>query len=172
MLEVTGLGVEEGRALLFDKRLEGDEAAWRALVERCGGNGLALKVVAETIRGVFGGAIAAYLAYATATSGVLVGGVRELVGAQIGRLSQPEQAVLRRLAVERGPVGVAALAAELGPRLGPGAVLEAVEGLRRRSLLERPDRGAAFGLHSVVLEYVTEQLVEAGAAGAGGWRAA
>ena len=40
------------------------------------------------------------------------------------------------------------------------ATLEAVEGLRRRSLLERTERGPLFGLHSVVLEYVTEQLIE------------
>ena len=39
-------------------------------------------------------------------------------------------------------------------------VLEAVEALRRRSLLERTDRGPSFDLQSVVLEYVTDQLVE------------
>ena len=64
------------------------------------------------------------------------------------------------MAVEREPVGLAELAAELGPRIGRAATLEAVEGLRRRSLLERTDRGPLFGLHSVVLEYVTEQLIE------------
>ena len=64
------------------------------------------------------------------------------------------------MAVEREPVGLAELAADLGPRIGRGATLEAVEGLRRRSLLERTERGPLFGLHSVVLEYVTEQLIE------------
>ena len=64
------------------------------------------------------------------------------------------------MAVEREPVGLAELAADLSPRIGRSAVLEAVEGLRRRSLLERTERGPLFGLHSVVLEYVTEQLVE------------
>ena len=64
------------------------------------------------------------------------------------------------MAVEREPVGLAELAADLGPRIGRAATLEAVEGLRRRSLLERTERGPLFGLHSVVLEYVTEQLIE------------
>ena len=54
----------------------------------------------------------------------------------------------------------AELAAELGPRIGRGATLEAIEGLRRRSLLERGERQARFTLHPVVLEYVTEQLIE------------
>src|SRR5262249_26320770 len=40
------------------------------------------------------------------------------------------------------------------------ATLEAVDGLRRRSLLERTERGSQFSLHSVVLEYLTEQFVE------------
>src|SRR5262249_27633678 len=39
---------------------------------------------------------------------------------------------------------------------------EAVEGLRRRSLLDRSAAGASFTLQSVVLEYVTDRLIEAG----------
>jgi transcriptional regulator with XRE-family HTH domain len=160
ILVLAGFGVEDGRALLNDKRLDGNEAAWQALVGQCGGNGLALKVVGETTREVFGGSIADYLEYATATPGVMVGGVRQLLRAQVQRLSDLEQELLRRMAVEREPVGLTELAAELGPRIGRGAALEAVEGLRRRSLLERTERGPLFGLHSVVLEYVTEQLIE------------
>ena len=51
--------------------------------------------------------------------------------------------------------------AALGSRVSRGAVLEAVEGLRRRSLIERAETGgvAAFTLQSVVLEYVTDRLV-------------
>jgi transcriptional regulator with XRE-family HTH domain len=41
-LALAGLGVEDGRALLLDKRLEGDEVMWQALIHRYGGNGLAL----------------------------------------------------------------------------------------------------------------------------------
>jgi WD40 repeat protein/DNA-binding XRE family transcriptional regulator len=159
-LELAGFGTEDGRALLSDKQLEGDDGDWRTLVGRYGGNGLALRVVGETTRELFGGSIADYLEYATATSGVMVGGVRQLLGAQVHRLSDVEQELLRRMAVEREPVGLAELAADLGPRISRGAVLDAVEGLRRRSLLERTVRGPLFALHSVVLEYVTEQLVE------------
>ena len=65
--------VQSGRALLSDKRLDGNDAAWQALVGHCGGNGLALKVVGETTREVFGGSIADFLEYATETAGVVVG---------------------------------------------------------------------------------------------------
>ena len=159
-LDLGGLGVEDGRALLRDKQLDGDETAWQALIQRYGGNGLALRVVGETIRELFGGSVADYLDYATAAPGVMVGGLRELLDVQMQRLSDTEQELLRRMAVAREPVGVAELAADLGPRIGRAATLEAAEGLRRRSLLERTEGGRLFGLHSVVLEYVTEQLIE------------
>src|SRR5262249_42709624 len=114
----------------------------------------------ETTHELFGGSIADYLEFTTATSGVMVDGVRQVLGAQVQRLSELEQEVLRRLAVAREPVGLAALATDLGPHFGRIAVLRAVDGLRRRSLLERTVRGPLFALHSVVLEYVTEQLNE------------
>jgi hypothetical protein len=43
-LDLGGLGVQDGRNLLRDKRLEGDEATWQALIRRYGGNGLALSL--------------------------------------------------------------------------------------------------------------------------------
>src|SRR3712207_8730336 len=61
------------------------------------------------------------------------------------RLSNLERELLGRIAVAREPVGIAELAADPAPHFGRGAVLEAVEGLRRRSLLERAERGPLFG---------------------------
>src|SRR5262249_1358827 len=81
---------------------------------------------------------------------------------QIARGSVLEHDVLRTLAIEREPVSLGGLLVSLGPRAGRGAVLDALEGLRRRSLVERveTDRTAAFTLQPVVLEYVTSALVE------------
>ena len=90
----------------------------------------------------------------------MVGGVRQLLRTQVQRLSDLERELLRRLAVAREPIGATELAADLSPRFRRGAVLEALEGLRRRSLLERTMRGPLFALHSVVLEYVTDELIE------------
>src|SRR5262249_53961168 len=61
VLELGGLGVVEAQALLARKALAGDDAAWARLVGRYGGNPLALQVVGETIRQVFGGEIAEFL---------------------------------------------------------------------------------------------------------------
>ena len=85
--------------------------------------------------------------------------IRQLLDEQVARLSALERAVLTWLAVEREPVGFAELVADLGPGVGAGAVVEAVEALRRRSLLEAGGRGT-FTLQPVVLEYATARLVE------------
>lgn len=140
VLDLAGFDVEAGRALLSDKRLDGSAEEWQALVTGCGGNGLALKVSGETIRDLFGGSIAAFLDYASSTPGIMIGGLRQLLDAQIDRLTETERELLQWLAVEREPVSFAQLAAGFRPRAGQGATLASVEGLRRRSLLERGEQ--------------------------------
>jgi WD40 repeat protein/transcriptional regulator with XRE-family HTH domain len=158
--QLGGLGVPEGQVLLADKQLAGTDEDWADLITRFGGNGLAMKVVGESIRQVFDGDIAAFLQQAGTTS--IFGGIRRLLAEQIGRSSLLEQDMLRVLAVEREPVTLTELMAAMGPHVRRAAVLEAVEGLRRRSLVERAESAgaAAFTLQSVVLEFVTERLVE------------
>src|SRR5258708_29127761 len=165
-LQLGGLGVAEGQVLLADKQLSGSKDEWADLIARYGGNGLALKVVGESIRHVFSGDVGAFLD--ESGSGTVFGGIRRLLAEQLERSSALEQRVLRVLAVEREPLKIAELITVVGPRVARGDVLEAVEALRRRSLIERvePDGAAAvhrlagFTLQSVVLEHVTDRLVE------------
>src|SRR5262249_16856737 len=140
-LELHGLGTAEALALLTDKQLDGDTLAWDSLVDRYNGNGLALKMVGETIRQVYDGDIAAFLADSVARNGTVFGGIRRLLDAQLERLSPGERDVLTRLAVEREPVSLAELSKDLAPGMARGTVVEAVETLRRRSLVERGERG-------------------------------
>ena len=109
----------DGRALLSDKGLTGTGEEWDALVERYSGNPLALKVVAETIRELFNGGIGAFLQ----AEPELFGGVHDLLAQQFARLSTLEQAVMLWLAVEREPVEMETLHADLvEPIVGCGAV--------------------------------------------------
>ena len=159
-LHLHGLGVDEGRALLGHRNLAGDDAAWRALVARYSGNPLALQVVGKTVAAVFGGDIAAFLDHGVA----VFGDIRELLEEQVARLSMQEQAVLRWLAEKGEPVGAATLLTSLCPLVGRATVVEAVEALARRSLLESRGQGT-FSLETVVLEYVTTCLAEQSSAG-------
>jgi WD40 repeat protein/transcriptional regulator with XRE-family HTH domain len=161
MRSLGGLSTAEARALLGEEEIWGDDAAWASLVETYAGNGLALKVTRQTIHQVFGGDIAAFIAYVKETYGTAVRGIRRLMDAQVERrLSALELHVLRWLAIEREPVTFLELMNDLGPAVGRSAAVDALESLRRRSLVERSDRMRAFTLQSVVLEYVTDRLVE------------
>jgi WD40 repeat protein len=157
-LELRGLNVGEAQALLADKQLLADEPTWAMLTARFGGNSLALRIAGENIRQIFGGDVSAF--FDQAGSSTVFGGIRRLIDEQVERSSPLEQDVLTRLAIEREPIAVADVLADLSAHVGTGPALDAIEALRRRSLVERVDGGAAFTLQSVVLEYGTERLVE------------
>ena len=159
-LQLRGLGVAEGQVLLAGKGLSGSTDEWSNLIERFGGNGLALKVVGESIRELFGGELSAFLNQAGSPR--VFGGIRRLLAEQLENSSVVEQNVLRVLAVEREPMSIPQLIDALRQHVSRRAVLEAVEALHRRSLVERAETAgpAAFTLQSVALEYVTDRLVE------------
>lgn len=163
-LPLRGLGVDETQQILAPKELAGSPQQWAELTRRFGGNGLALKLVGERIRELFGGQIGFFLEQVESSS--LFGGIRQLLAEQVERSAVTEKQVLRVLAVARGPVRLTGLLDTLGAFVGREAVLEAVEALNRRSLIEslieRAEGGGkiSFTLQSVVLEYVTDRLVE------------
>jgi WD40 repeat protein len=156
--ELGGLSPADGQALLREKRLHGDSAGWTSLIERYGGNALALKMVGESIRQVFRGAIHEFLHQAD--SGGVFGGIRRLLDSQFERLSPLEHAVLAWLAIEREAITFNDIIRDLGSSVSRNDVLEAVEALRRRSMLEQSESDGSFTLQSVVLEYVADRLVD------------
>ncbi len=154
-LRLAGLEAAVCEPLLAEHELVGSPEEQARLVERYAGNPLALKIVAETIADLFGGAIGPFLAEDT----LVFGSLADLLDEQFARLSPLEQTVLCWLAIVREPVTLEELRAVLVAPLPTGQVLEAVDGLRRRSLVERGQRPGSFTLQSVVLEYVTSRLV-------------
>ncbi|HEX6478200.1 MAG TPA: LuxR C-terminal-related transcriptional regulator [Ktedonobacteraceae bacterium] len=154
-LRLDGLDARASVQLLVERDVAGTPPEREWLIERYGGNPLALKIVAQTIVELFGGEIAPFLEQGE----VVFGSVRELLGEQFDRLSAAEQTVLLWLAIVREPVSIKELLPVLGAPLLRAQVLEAVEALRRRSLLERGHRVGSFMLQSVVLEYATARLI-------------
>ncbi len=154
-LRLTRLDVNACKQLLAEKEVIGDPAEQMQLIEAYAGNPLALKIVAQTIVELFGGEIAPFLKQGE----VVFGSVRELLDEQFARLSAVEQRVLLWLAILRQPVSLEELLRVLGTPLPRATVLEAVEALRRRSLIERGQHPGNFTLQSVVLEYATARLI-------------
>ncbi len=154
-LRLSGLEPVASEQLLAERELVGTTSARARLIDRYGGNPLAIKIVAETIVELFESEIDPFLAQDT----VVFGSIAELLGEQFTRLSAAEQTVLLWLAILREPVSIEELLAVLGTPLPRTQVLEAVEALRRRSLIERGHRRGSFTLQSVVLEYATARLI-------------
>ena len=154
-LRLVGMDDQAAKALLSDKELSGTSLAWQRLVASYGGNPLALKIVAQAVSDLFDGDLDRFL-----QEGELIfNGVRPLLRQQVGRLTPLEHLLLTWLAVLREWTPLDAFMQVLHPRVRRAQVLEALEALGRRSLLERGQR-ASFSLQSVVMEYLTDELGE------------
>ena len=155
-LRLAQLDAEACKQLLAEKGVAGSVAEYLLLIQTYAGNPLALKIVAQTIVDLFDSQISPFLEQGE----VVFGGVRALLDEQYARLSASEQSVLVWLAILREPVTVRELLAVLNVPLPRSHVLEAVESLRRRSLIEPGLRRGSFTLHSVVMEYMTERFLD------------
>ncbi|HEX6551595.1 MAG TPA: NB-ARC domain-containing protein, partial [Ktedonobacteraceae bacterium] len=153
-LRLARLDAGSCKQLLAEKEVTGSAAEQTRLIEVYAGNPLALKIVAQTIVELFGGEIAPFLEQGE----VVFGGVRELLDEQYARLADPERTLLFWLAIVREPVTLGELHALLVAPRPSAEVLEAVDGLLRRSLIERGKLVGSFTLQSVVMEYMTTRL--------------
>ncbi len=155
-LRLGGLEADACELLLEERDIIGTAQDRRHLAQRYVGNPLALKIVAETISELFGGEIGSFLEEDL----VIFSSIRDVLAEQWIRLSALEQMLLTWLAIVREPLGAVELHALLAASVTEVQVREALEALQRRSLVEQGKQWATFTLQSVVLEYVTETLVE------------
>ena len=154
-LRLMGLSQEAARSLLADKDLRGESTTWLQLIDSYAGNPLALKIVGQAIVDLFSGDIVPFL-----HSGKLIfNGIRVVLRQQMARLTLLEQTLLTWLAVVREWTSLDSLLSLLVKRPTRARVLEALEALSRRSLIERGE-GASFTLQSVVMEYATDALLD------------
>ena len=153
-LQLEGLNTAEGQEIFKIKGIEGSESELNSLRDRYSGNPLAIKVVATTIQDLFGGNISEFLKQEQA----VFGDIRDILDQQFERLSNLEQEIMYWLAIAREPISLAELRADFVVNLLPIKLLEALESLSRRSLIENSDSG--FTQQPVVMEYVTSKLIE------------
>lgn len=155
-LHLSGLNLDEGAGIFIDKGLSASKAEQQKLIDQYRGNPLALKIVSTSIRDLFSGNIGEFLKQGTA----VFNGIRLLLDQQVARLSDLEQQVMYWLAINREWVTLDQLQADIVPTTSKAKLLEAVEYLTRRSLIERSING--FTQQPVVMEYMTEKLIETG----------
>ncbi|MDZ7964403.1 MAG: NB-ARC domain-containing protein [Nostoc sp. DedSLP03] len=153
-LALSGLQVAAGQTILKLKGLSGSEDETRQLVECYGGNPLALKIAATSIRDLHEGNIACFFAEGT----TVFQGIGNLLEQQFKRLSTSEQLVMYWLAINRGKLSSTELQTAFTPILPKPKLMSVLESLRWRSLIESNTGG--FTQQPVVMEYVTKCLIE------------
>ncbi|HEX2910043.1 MAG TPA: NB-ARC domain-containing protein [Chloroflexia bacterium] len=155
-IELSGLGAGEAQYILHDLGLVSSAESQSALVKRYSGNPLALKLVTEIVQTLFGGKVEDFLA----EEWTIFGEIEEVLEHQLKRLSELEQQVVYWLALSREPLSLQELNRDLIlPHFGK-EIAETIISLARRHLLEREQDQPRFGLQPVVLEYLTQQVVE------------
>lgn len=145
---------EMALALLGDHTLRGSEADRRRLCEFYTHSPLALKIVAASIQTLFEGDIAAFLAVDT----LVFNSIRRLLDQQFQRLSPLETCLMMWLAINREWVPLSTLATDVEPTTPRVALLEALDSLSGRSLIEQQQ--GQYTQQPVVMEYVTHRLVQ------------
>jgi WD40 repeat protein len=153
-LQLGGLKPEDGQGILKDKGLQGTEDDWDVLFTHYGGNPLALKLVAQEIREVFGSTITAFLQ----DGELFFRSVRDVLEQQMKRLSAREEEIVYWLAIEREAIALSDLQEDIAHSLPKGELQEAVSALQRRQLIETSATGVT--LHPVIMEYLADRFVD------------
>jgi hypothetical protein len=151
MFHLASLDLESCEELLAEKGVTGSPPDRARLIETYAGNPLALKIIAQTIVDLFGGEIALFLEQGE----VIFGGVRDLLEEQFSRLTLQEQSVLLWLAILNEPTTVDDLLEVQTSPIPRAQIMEALDSLYRRSLIEQGQSHGSFVLPSVVAEYLT-----------------
>jgi len=147
-------GLKEAGQLLQLKGITGSVAHLQELADRYSGNPLAINMVATSIQEIFEGNVAEFLAEGTAA----FNGILKLFNQQLHRLMPLEREILYWLAINREPISLSQLQADVVSPISKAKLLEALESLLRRSLIER--RGGKFTQQPVIMECLTTSLIE------------
>lgn len=162
VLQLTGLNLDDAKAILGDKGFTDKickEEDLRELVKLYSGNPLALKIVATTLYDLFNNDVAEFLKQIHQKTAVY-GNIQTLLEEQFNRLSELEKQLMYWFAINRDSVSLGYMKKDLIVQDNI-RILEAVESLLRRSLIEKAvDAGVGrFSLQSVVADYVTKMLI-------------
>lgn len=154
-LNIKGLDNESAQQILRQRELI-EEDEWKKLVQRYGGNPLALKIVAATIKEVFNGRTSDFLNQNT----IFLGQISEILEQQFERLSDSELKMMRQLAIFTQSITIQQLRERIESTVPNSELMETLESLRLRSLIEKTPEStdAQFTLQTVVRKYVSNRF--------------
>ncbi len=155
--QLSGLPEADGRELLEALgEFTGSVGDWETLIRAYSGNPLALKMIAAAVRDYFDGCLSDFLR-ALQQDSLILGDVKQLLVRQISRLTPLEEEIMYWLAINREPVAWQTLQTDLVSAVPLNEILQAIDSLERRSLLER--KNSKITQQAVILDYFTEEII-------------
>ncbi|KAF3889273.1 MULTISPECIES: NB-ARC domain-containing protein [Nostocales] len=145
---------EAASSILELKGLIGSEKQKQQLCDRYGNSPQVIKIVATSILDLFDGNIKEFLKQRT----VVFNGIRRLLEQQFNRLSHLEQTIMYWLTINGNWTTITDLINDIIPTVSKVDLLEALEGLIRRSLLEM--QLGQYTLQPLIMEYVKNHIIE------------
>jgi WD40 repeat protein len=157
-LLLRGLSSAQAQAIFAHRaNFVATDADWDVVVGKYAGNPLALKIVACAIEELFAGNVTKFVEFLQ-TQTIVFDDIRDLLDRQFDRLTDAEREVMMWLAIEREFVDLAELQADLISPPAQRRLPETLRLLARKSLIET--QGKQFTQQPVVMEYITEKIVE------------
>jgi hypothetical protein len=176
-LKLVGLSQAQSREILNAKGFAtSKEETCKVLIDCYAGNPLFLKLVATTIQELFDGSIDEFLEQDT----IVFGDIREILDQQFNRLSALEKQILYWLTLNQNFVSLQKMQKDMIPRVSQRLMLEAIELLQRRCLIEKAHplgeaprslqrretsalvekQAFRFQISVVLMEYIAERIIE------------
>ncbi|MEM9923192.1 MAG: NB-ARC domain-containing protein [Cyanobacteria bacterium P01_D01_bin.50] len=156
-LQLSGLTSVEGREIFNAKgTLVASDDIFKEVCTHYAGNPLALKIAAAAVQEVCGGDLEQLIPFLRQGK-IQFDDINDLLEEQFNRLSLIEQQVMYWMAVNREPVSVQELEADMKGETVTLKLFNALQSLVRRAFIEQNDK--QFSLQPVVLEYVTIGLI-------------
>lgn len=153
---LSGLSVEEARPILEEEKL-GRSSQWATLIDYYRGHPAALRRATRIIRDLFGGSVDEFLRQQS----FLFEDINSLLEKSFNRLSIVEGEILYWLASEDKPTTLSTIQNLIPLSIYPMELLEALDSLKQRSLLEITYSGdqSLFALQPLIRDYAINHLM-------------
>ncbi len=150
VLKLNGLPVPQAQNICYNNCFASkSQTELSQLIEYFGGNPLFLKIVCGTIQNLFNGHIDEFLKQKT----LIFGDICTFLDREFKCLSDREQKIMICLAKQREPISFSQLLSQLRPSISAKDLLESLEFLEARSLIE--PKAARFSLQPILRDYLT-----------------
>jgi NACHT domain/Pentapeptide repeats (8 copies) len=154
VLKLKGLDFKAGEKTLKLKEIKGTVLDYKKLVTYYSGNPLLLKISAASIQDIFNYSIAEFIK----ENQIIFNEIKAILNQQFNHLSELEKKIMYWLTIESKPVSSTQLVEDLFPPVSEPALLESLESLQRRSLIQKKSVG--FTQEYLIKAYMTERIIE------------